>query len=185
VTSLDEEWIEALIAEIKGAAASGEDADAIVTEHSVGARARAMSALFNRGEYEHMPMLLPADHIHDMRPVHLPGMGLYHGREEYAKFIQDWVEAFPGATLEPESEFEISDPVDAVFGVMRQEVHGGASEIPITFRYAYVAELSDERRNSVFGTDLEEMRQLFVSRYGQDPGPIELDSPSEGARQEA
>jgi hypothetical protein len=185
VTSLDEEWIEALIAEIKEAAASGEDPDPIVAEHSVGARAQAMMAMFNRGEYEHVPALLPADHVHDMRPVHLPGMGLYRGREEYAKFIGEWVEAFPGATLEPESDFEIADPVNAVFGVVRQEVHGGASEIPITFPYAYVAELSGERHDSVFGTDLEEMRQLFVSRYGQDPGPVELDLPSQGARQEA
>lgn len=181
----DDERVATLIAELKQLVAKSEDTIELVEEYSVAERGRAMINLFNKGEYEYMPAFLPSDHIHDMRPVHVPGMGVYRGLEEYARFIADWTESFPGAQLETEFELEISEPVDALFTIVKQEMSGGASDVPIAFRYAMLAEYSEERHESMFGTDVEEMRSLFRKRYGKDPGPFELQPVAAEAKQEA
>lgn len=135
-------------------------------------RTRAISTgpLFNAGDYDLMPLVFPADHVHDMRPTRIPGMGVYRGREGYRRFIGEWVEAFPGAVIDWEHVYA-NDGGEALFIIASQEMHGGSSDIPLSFQFAAVAEYSDERHESIFGTDVDEMRQLFVSRYGQDPGP--------------
>lgn len=181
----DDERLRTLIRELKQAVAAGDDTTPLIQRYSLMERARGLMALFNDREYECMPELVPVDHVHDMRPFRLPDMGLFRGREEYARFIRDWTEAFPKAQLEPEFEFGITEPVEAGFGIVTQRVEGGGSEIPIEFRYAWIGEFSEERSESIFGSDPEEMRNLFRSRYGHDPGPFELEPLSSPARQEA
>ena len=185
MSRLDDERIGDLIADLEEAIASGEDTIRVIEAYSLADRALGLIALFNRGDYEKMPALLPPDHVHDMRPVGIPDMGVYRGREEYAKFIRAWIEAFPHAHLEPEFEVEMTEPIEAGFGVVKQEIRGSASDVPIAFRYVWIGEYSDERRETIFGTDFDQMRELFRTRYGLDPGPVELQPLSPSARQEA
>ncbi len=181
----DDERIDRLISAVMDAVAREDDTTDLVEEYSLGERASAMETLFNRGEYQHVHMFLSPDHVHDVRPVHVPGMGVYRGRDAYQQFIREWTDAFPGATLETEFVFEIDEPVDAVFTISRQHVRGGASEVPVVFRFALIAEYSAERHESTFGTDIEEMRETFRSRYGQDPGPFDFERLGSEERQEA
>lgn len=183
--SEDRAKVESLIAELTEAIETGRDTMDVVIRFTATTRALGLIELFNRGEYEKMAQVLPPDHIHDMRPVGIPGMSVYRGREEYLRFIEAWIEAFPDAQLQSEFDFEITDPVDAGFGIVAQVVRGGSSGIPVAFRYAWIGESSDKRSESIFGSDIEAMRKRFRDRFGQDPGPFDLKPLDLPTKQEA
>ena len=164
--------IDALIAELRTAEDPAEIADRLVASYGVGVRSLATLELFNAGDHALIPFLLPPDHEHDMRPTSIPGMGVFKGREGYRAFLEQWTDTFPTAQLELLSFYEATEPVNAAFGVIHQDIRGGASGVAVDFTYAFIAESSDQRRETVFGLDLAGMRDEFITRYGHDPGPL-------------
>lgn len=160
-----------LIAELRSAVERGDQTESLLESHSVSAQAHALTELFNAEEYELMPLAVPTNLVHDMRPTGIPGLGVYRGRDEYRRFIEEWVDAFPGAQIEIQLSFEIPGR-RAFFGVGHQEVRGGSSELPVSFQYAIIAEQTPGTSSSTFGLDLAAMRDEFVRKYGMDPGPI-------------
>ena len=160
-----------LIAELRSAVERGEQTDPILESHSVTAQAHALIELFNSEEYELLSLAVPTNLVHDMRPTGIPGLGVYRGREEYRRFIEEWVDAFPDARVKLQLAFETPER-RVFFGVGYQEVRGGSSEVPASFQYAITAEQTPESSTSTFGLDLAAMRDEFIARYGQDPGAI-------------
>jgi hypothetical protein len=162
---------ERLIAELRTAVERGDPTDPILAAHSLSAAVHALVEFFNSGEYDLMAFAVPGHNVHDMRPTGFPGLGVYDGRDEYTRFLREWVDAFPDAHLEVQLMHETPER-NAIFGVVQQEVRGGTSELPMSFQYAFIAERSPEQSNSAFSLDLEGLREEFVAKHGQDPGPI-------------
>lgn len=138
---------------------AGSEAQEILAALSPAERYRVGMELYNRRELDLLPALIPRDCVHDMRPTGIPGMDVYRGPGEYRRFIDQWLDAFPDATLE-EEELEVSG--DVVFGVIRQTTHGRASGLEVDFRYAAVVEYRDGgMRRSWFDTDIDRARGLY------------------------
>ncbi len=117
--------------------------------------------LYNQRELEPLLACIPDELVHDMRPTGIPGMGLYHGPAGYRRFLQEWLGAFPDSSLVAQS-FEGTE--DRVFAVIRQEMRGAGSGVPMTFTYAALMGFREGRPvESEFHTDLPSARERFAA----------------------
>lgn len=122
---------------------------------------RLVIDLYNHGEIEAMAACIPDELVHDMRPTGIPGMGVYHGPAGYRRFLQEWLDAFPDSSLVTES---VEGSGDRVLAVVRQEMRGAGSGVPVTFRYAALIGFRDGRAiASEFHTDLTSARARFAA----------------------
>src|SRR5918995_5860623 len=81
-----------------------------------------------------------------MRPSGIPSMDLYQGPAGYRRFLQEWLGAFPDSILVTES-VEATDT--RVIAVVRQEMRGAGSDVPVTFHYAALIGFCDGARHRV------------------------------------
>lgn len=124
-------------------------------------QARLSIDLYNEGEIDAMAAAIPDDFVHDMRPTGLPGMELYKGPEGYRRFLGEWLSAFPESRLEIETIDEVGG---RLFTVIRQQMRGAGSGVPVTFHYAGIFTFRDGRgAASEFHTDLEGARERFAA----------------------
>jgi len=122
---------------------------------------RLIIDLYNQGEIEPLAACIPDDFVHDMRPTGIPGMDLYHGPAGYRRFLQEWLGAFPDSSLVTES---VEGTDNRVFAVVRQEMRGAGSGVPVLFHYAALIGFHDGRAiESEFHTDLPSARTRFAA----------------------
>lgn len=117
--------------------------------------------LYNHREIEPLLACIPNELVHDMRPTGIPGMGVYHGPAGYRRFLQEWLGAFPDSSLVAES---VEEADDRLLGVIRQEMRGAGSGVPVTFTYAALMGFREGRPvESEFHTDLPTAHERFVA----------------------
>lgn len=117
--------------------------------------------LYNRRNIDAMVELYSDDVIWDMRATGLAGAGLYVGRQGLRRFLEDWLEVFPDATIGIETEETDPKGEWALIGLV-QKVTGGKSGARVPFRYAAVAHWDGSHLTLVeHYTDMEEARKAF------------------------
>lgn len=126
---------------------------------------RVFVDLFNHRELEPLAAGIPEFFVHDMRPTGIPGMEVYRGPEDYGRFMREWLDAFPDASIEIQSIELIGE---ALIAVIDQKVSGAGSGAPAAFTYAAVLTFEDGRAaTSEFHLDLEAAGARFGELAGQ------------------
>jgi hypothetical protein len=121
--------------------------------------------LFNHREIEPLEAGIQQSFVHDMRPTGIPGMEVYRGPKGYGRFIREWLDAFPDASIEIQSIESIGE---ALIAVIDQKVHGAGSGAPAAFTYAAVLTFEDGRAaTSEFHLDLDAARARFDELAGR------------------
>lgn len=81
--------------------------------------------------------------------------------------LQEWLGAFPDSTLVTES---VEATENRVFALVRQEMRGAGSDVPVTFHYAALIGFRDGRATeSEFHTDLPGARARFAALTAAAP----------------
>jgi SnoaL-like domain len=120
---------------------------------------RLFVTLFNHREIEPLVAGIQQSFVHDMRPTGIPGMEVYRGPGGYGRFISEWLDAFPDASIEIQS---VELMGEALIAVIDQKVHGAGSGAPAAFTYAAVLTFEDGRAaTSEFHLDLDASRARF------------------------
>ena len=121
---------------------------------------RVFIDLYNLREVDVLVAFIPDDFVHDMRPTGIPGMEVYRGPAGYRRFLEEWLDAFPETHVVVES---VEEADDRVFAVLRQEMRGGGSGVPVSFQYAVLLGFRDGRVfESEFHTDLARAAKRFA-----------------------
>ena len=120
---------------------------------------RLFIELFNRRELDAMAGGIAESFVHDMRPTGIPGMEVYRGRDGYRRFVDEWLDAFPDASVEIRTIELVGTTMLAVFN---QKVQGGGSGVPVSFPYAAILTFPEgHAETSEFHLDLDAARLRF------------------------
>jgi ketosteroid isomerase-like protein len=96
---------------------------------------------FNRGDLDAVTGLHhPA--IEWQTTTEDPDAAVHQGRDAVRRYIEQWVESFPGLRTEVEECFEVSE--DRVFMTSRWIGQGGASGVPMEWRLSLIFTFQDE-----------------------------------------
>ena len=131
----------------------GESAEARV------AVVREAAAAFAGGRFDVLDRIWHPEIEFDMRPVGIPGVGVYHGREAARQWlVEEWMKSFESFDSELVEVVPVGER--SVFVVAAQRGQAPASEAEVAMRYAQICTIEDGLfRRVVNYTDIDEARR--------------------------
>jgi ketosteroid isomerase-like protein len=122
---------------------------------------------FNRGDTDAVLEFLDED-VEVYMPSELPNSGTYRGHDGYLQWVDQWLDAWEGFTIES-AELE---PVGErhVVGAVHQSARGKGSGIPVEMSIAYLWEVRDGKAaiQHLYATP-EEAVAVAKRREGESP----------------